>query len=70
MCLVLGSPVALRQEEAADYLEETDRLVLTQLGGRIEQTVNIGCGPICVDLQYSRTRAYHFAFVVCIYKHE
>ncbi len=43
MCLVLGSAVALRQEEAADYLEETDRLVLTQLGGRIEQTVNIGC---------------------------
>lgn len=37
MCLVLCGAVALRQEEAADYLQETDRLVLPQLEGRVEQ---------------------------------
>lgn len=37
MCLVLCRAVALRQEEAADYLQETDRLVLPQLEGRVEQ---------------------------------
>lgn len=75
--------MALRQEEAADYLEETDRLVLPQLEGRREQRNKSSTDnkqavsqfvPTLeyVKRQYTSTGVYHFTWtlqtlVVCVY---